>query len=183
MEVKTRDAKIIIIGGRARSGKDTITNYMLEYYSSKGVKAVSLAFGSYLKEYAKKISNWDGLDETKPRKLLQELGTDIIRGKIDDNFFINRIIEDIKVYSYFFDIIIISDARLKKEIDMVKSKFKNVKSICVKREDNTLSENEKKHLTEIDLEDYDKFDYIIDNNGSKSELNKKIIELLGEDKL
>lgn len=53
----------------------------------------------YIKEYAKRISDWDGNDETKPRTLLQVLGTDIIRNTIDDKFFINRTIEDIKVYS------------------------------------------------------------------------------------
>ena len=36
------------------------------------------------------------LEETKPRTLLQQLGTDIIRNNIDNYFFIKRIIEDIK---------------------------------------------------------------------------------------
>ena len=49
---------------------------MKELYQEK---MISLQYGSYIKEYAKKISNWDGNEETKPRELLQQLGTNIIR--------------------------------------------------------------------------------------------------------
>lgn len=111
MELRSEDALIVIFSGKARSGKDTAMNIIREKYEEDNKKVINLQFSSYIKEYAKRISNWDGTDETKPRELLQELGTDIIRNKIDKYFFINRIIDDIKVYSYFFDIIMISDAR------------------------------------------------------------------------
>ena len=72
-----------------------------------------------IKYYAKLISSWDGSEETKPRTLLQQLGTEVIRYQIDNEFFIKRIIDDIKVLSYFCDIITISDARLPEELDLV----------------------------------------------------------------
>ena len=91
-------------------------------------------------------------------------------------------IEDIKVYSYFFDVITISDARLKIELDTLKKHYKNISIIKIIRPnyDNGLTEEQKKHKTEIDLDDYKKFDYEIINDSSKDELKKKIIKVLEE---
>lgn len=79
MELRTEEAKIIILSGKARSGKDTSMEIIKKKYESLGKKVICLFYASYIKEYAKRISDWDGNDETKPRTLLQVLGTDIIR--------------------------------------------------------------------------------------------------------
>lgn len=102
---------IFIISGKAHSGKDTIAKYIKSIENN----TIILSYGSYIKEYAKKISDWDGNEYTKPRELLQELGTNIIRKNINKSFFVNRMIDDIKIYSNFFDVIVISDARFKNE--------------------------------------------------------------------
>ena len=107
MELKTESPKIYIMCGKARHGKTTVANFMKEYLKEKGIKHIDLTYSMYIKEYAKKISDWDGNEDTKPRELLQQLGTDIIRTNLGDEFFIKRIIDDIKVYSYFFDVVII----------------------------------------------------------------------------
>ena len=180
MKLRNKEAKIYIISGKARAGKDTTGSYIKEYYESKGKKVINLAFADYIKMYAKKISDWDGSDESKPRTLLQELGTDLIRNKIDEYFFINRMIEDIKVYSYFFDIIIITDARLVKEIVAIKNNFKDVVSINLERT-NTESELtclEQNHITETGLDGYSDYDYIIINDGTLEDLRKKVFDLL-----
>lgn len=116
---------------------------------------------------------------------MQTLGTEIIRNKIDEEFFIKRMIGDIKVYSYFYDVIIISDARVKKEIDLIKNEFINVTSINIVRDNyvSELKESEKIHFTEVDLDDYDKFDYIINNNGSIEELEMNIKEVMRSENL
>ena len=89
-------------------------------------------------------------------------------------------IGDIKVYSHYFDIITISDARFKVEIDTIKENFAGVIAIKIERPnfDNGLTEEEKKHSTEVDLDDYDSFDYEIINDGSIEDLNNKINELM-----
>ena len=172
--------KIFIIGGKARQGKDTVCSMIRKYYSEKGIKSINLQFSSYIKEYAKKISNWDGDDTDKPRELLQELGSEVIRKKIDPLFFVKRMIGDIMVYSHYFDVITISDARFKVEIDSVKENFDNVVAIKVVRPnfDCGLTEEEKQHSTEVDLDDYNSFDYEIINDGSIEDLNKKIEDLM-----
>ncbi len=171
---------IYVISGKARHGKDTVAIDIKEIYEKKGLKVINLAYGSYIKEYAKKISNWDGNEETKPRELLQELGTDIIRKQIDHDFFVRRLCEDILVYSYYFDIITISDARFPNELEWPKKKFDNVISIKVIRDnyDSVLSEKEQKHLTEVALDEYNSYDYVIHNDGTLDDLKDKVNEVV-----
>ena len=171
---------IYVISGKARHGKDTVAIDIKEIYEKKGLKVINLAYGSYIKEYAKKISNWDGNEETKPRELLQELGTDIIRKQIDHDFFVRRLCEDILVYSYYFDIITISDARFPNELEWPKKKFDNVISIKVIRDnyDSVLSEKEQKHLTEVALDEYNSYDYVIHNDGTLDDLKEKVSDVV-----
>ena len=180
MEIENRNPLIYLISGKARHGKDTTAAMIKKYYEEKDKKVINLQYSSYIKEYAKKISNWDGSEETKPRELLQQLGTEIIRTKIDSLFFVDAIIKDMKVYSYFFDVIVVSDIRTPEEIDYPKNSFKNAFSINVRRTnfDNGLTEEQKKHYTEIALDNYDKFDYIIMNDGNMEELNEKVRNIL-----
>ena len=45
----------------------------------KGKKVIFSRAGKYIKFYAMEITGWDGSEESKPRELLQTLGTDVIR--------------------------------------------------------------------------------------------------------
>ena len=170
--------KIYIIAGKARNGKDTTALAIRKAYGDK--KVINLSYGSYIKEYAKKISDWDGSDETKPRELLQHLGTEIIRNKIDKDFFIKRLCEDMRVYSYYFDVITISDARFPDEILTPKKLFDDVITIKVVRDnfDTGLSEKEQAHSTEVALDNFNDYDFVIENNGSIEELEEKVKEIV-----
>lgn len=180
MEIINKQPKIIILAGKARAGKDTTAEHIKKYCEENNLKVVNLQFSYYIKMYAKFITNWDGSEETKPRTILQQLGTDIIRDKIDNYFFIKRIIEDIKVLSYFTDIITISDARLPEELDEVYKTYQNVTKINIVRNnyDNNLNNQETKHRTETSLDNYTNYDYIIENDGTIEELKNKTIEIL-----
>lgn len=173
MEFAKKEVKIFLLSGKARSGKETVSSMIKDYYSSK--KVISISFAGYLKEYAKNISGWDGSEETKPRELLQQLGIELIKEKIDNKLFIRRVLEDIEVYSYFFDVIIITDARLVDEVESVKNKYKDAVTIRIVRDnyESNLTSNQKKHITETGLDGYDNFDYIVSNN----ELNKLKVDI------
>lgn len=173
-----KEPKIFIVSGKARSGKGEISKLISEYYSNK--KSIIISFGHYIKEYAKNVSNWDGSEDTKPRELLQNLGIELIKNKIDNKLFIRRILEDIEVYSYFYDVIIINDARLLDEITSIKNKYNNSISIRIKRNgfNNKLTLSEQQHITEIDLDNYNNFDYVIENDNYENLKNGlyKILE-------
>ena len=183
MKLKEKQPKIYIICGKARHGKDTIAEMIRNYYKENGSDILNLQYSSYIKEYAQKISNWDGSEETKPRELLQQLGTNVIRDKIDEAFFVKKIVDDIKVYSFFFDVLTISDARFKLEVDTPRDNFQNVIVIRVNRPnfDNGLTEEQKLHRTETDLDDYENYDYTIENDGSLEDLKEKVIEILKQE--
>ena len=180
MEIENKNPRIYLISGKARNGKDTIAGIMKNYYEKNDKKVIILQYSSYIKEYAKKISNWDGSEETKPRELLQQLGTNIIRKKIDSLFFVDALIKDIKVYSFFFDVIIVSDVRTPEEIDMPRDAFNNTLSIHVKRSnfEDGLTEEQRHHYTEIALDNYNKFDYIVENDGTIEDLRVKVENVL-----
>lgn len=178
MEYKKRNIKLFLISGIAGSGKTKTSEYIKKYYDKKDT--IIISFGHYIKDYVMRISNWDGREDTKPRDLLQKIGIELIKNKIDKKLFINRIIEDIEIFSYFYDIIIVNDVRLIDEIVSLKEKYKKSISIRITRDnyDNGLTNNQKKHITETNLNDFESFDYYIKNNGDDT-IKYQLNEILG----
>ena len=144
--------KIYLISGKAEHGKDTCGKFLKKYYELRGEKDY---FG------------WDPLTEEKPRELLQKLGQEIIREKLNKPYFlIDRTSEDIEILAHFFDVFMITDVRLPIEIDTFKERFQDVVSLHVNRPgyvQKNLNADEKQHLTENALENYQGFDYIVQN--------------------
>lgn len=161
--IKKRNPKIYLIAGKARNGKDTLASFIREKYEEKGLKTVNVQVSTYIKMYAEKYFGWDGKEETKPRELLQVLGTEVIREKIDPLFHINRVCEDIKVLSYFYDVITISDIRAPEEITIPKEKFSRVKVIKITRVDFEEKMKNRSHYTETALDNFNDYDYKIEN--------------------
>lgn len=174
--MENKKPNIYVICGKARSGKDSIAEIIMENKNN----CVHLSITTPLKEYAKLITRWDGNEKTKPRDLLQNLGIDLIKKQIDPKMLIRRTIEDIKVLSYYKDNIIVSGVRLKEEIEDLKSTFDNVIVIKVKRPnyDNELTLKQKNHITEHDLDTYEG-DYNIINE-DYSNLKNQLIKILEE---
>ena len=165
---------IFVLSGKAKSGKNLIADKIENYYKNKRCIQISYAF--YLKNYVKNIYDWNGSEEDKPRELLQNIGIDLIKNKIDSNLLIRRVCEDIKVYSYFYDIIIITDARLKDEIEIPKRLFNNVVTIRIDSiyYDKKMTIEQMNHITETNLDNYNKFDYVINDFDKLEEILSKI---------
>ena len=175
--------KVYLISGPARNGKDTIGNFLEEEYKRLGYKVCKSQISKYLKQYIKDYFGWDGQEETKPRELLQTLGTDIIREKLNKpRFFVVMTIEDIDILSNFFDVMIISDIRFPIEITAIKESFKDVVSINVKRInfETELTSKEQVHKTETALNDFDGYDYKIIND-TIEKLEKDVIDIVNKE--
>lgn len=172
-----KNLKIFILSGKAASGKNVVANIIQEYFKKENCIQVSYAY--YIKDYLTRMGKYSESEKSRYRSLLQEFGTDFLSKHIDSHFLINRVLEDIEVFSYFYNVIIITDARLLEEIEIPKQKFQNVTTIrIVSSLSNNLTEAEQKHVTEIGLDTYEKFDYIIDNNSNLEELKKKTVAIL-----
>ena len=166
MDIEKKNPKIYVIGGKAKHGKDTFSAFLKEKYENHNKKVIVTQLSKYIKYYAREMTGWDLSEETKPREFLQQLGTTVIRQKLKkDDLFIKRMIDDIEIFSCFYDAIIISDIRLKKEIIELKEAYPNIISIHINRPDfdNGLTKEQKMHPTEIDLDDYTGFDIEIVN--------------------
>lgn len=170
------------ICGKSGSGKSKMASYIAEYYEARGKRVISLQYSYYIKEYAKKILGWDGLEETKPRDFLNEVGVELIKDTIDPYFSIRRLIEDVKVYSYFYDVITISDARFEEEIIELNRNFPHTVTIHItgNREEKTLTEKQKKHRTNHGLDTFHTYDYEMVNNENLEALKEKTNKLIEE---
>lgn len=164
--IEKKNPTIYLMCGKAKHGKDTFSAFLKKAYEDNGKKIIVTQLSKYIKYYAREMTGWDLSEETKPRELLQQLGTSVIREYLQkDDLFINRMIDDIDVFSCFYDAIIISDVRLKKEIHDLKASYPNTKVVHIIRPDfdNGLTEEQKKHKTEIDLDDFTDYDVEIVN--------------------
>ena len=165
---------IFLIAGKAGSGKNEVASLLQKHLEN----TVVTGFAKYIKLFALEFTNWDGKDETKPRTFLQEMG-DTLR-KIDPNFLVDRIIQDFKVYEKIFDTVVVSDIRLPYELETIKNNT-NHKVVTIKvtasKSARILAEQEMKHHTELALENYDNFDYVIENNFDKN-LEKDVLKII-----
>ncbi len=166
MDIEYKNPTIYLVCGKAKHGKDTFSNYLKGIYEKHNEKAIITQYSKYIKYYAREMTGWDLSEETKPRDLLQKLGTDVIRMELKkEEMFINRMIDDIEIFSMFYNAIIISDVRFEKEILHITRKFNNAVVIHIDRInfDNGLTEEQKKHPTETGLDNFSDYDYKIKN--------------------
>ena len=157
--------KIILIAGGASSGKTYLGERILLEAKAHSLRAIQTEFSKYIKMYAKEIIGYDGNRENKPRKFLQDMGSFIRVSLNDEYFFIRRMFEDLKIYENYFDIVVISDVHLEKELEELKRSKYDVVTILVKNENinNKLTIEEQNHITEHDFKKYNDYDYIVNN--------------------
>jgi len=156
--------RIFLVAGKAGSGKGVVAKLIKEYYIYKLENCVITEYSKYLKNFVKELTDWDGNPNTKPRKYMQELG-DIIR-KVDNKYFINNMIDDLRIYEEVVGNVVVSDVRMPDEIEDIKLNYDNVYAIYVENQfsPSKLTVEEQAHITETALENYDEFDYILAND-------------------
>ncbi len=183
---------LIGLVGLMGSGKDTVAEHLVEYH---GFKRDS--FAKSLKDAVASMFNWDRKllegstkksrewreqpdafwserfgKEVTPRWVLQQFGTEIMRGQMYDAIWIDSCIG-----RYKGEPTVISDTRFVNEIKTIKAQ--SGKIICVKNGKlPTQEEMQEKgaHQSEWDWLNSD-FDFVIENNGTKEELFEKVDEL------
>lgn len=172
--------KVYVIGGKAKTGKNTFGEYLREELKKYGYKPCILHITEPLYSYARNYFDWDGNENDKPREFLQKMGIEIIRDKMDKkDFLLNRLFEDIEILSNFFDTFIIVDARLVREFEIIKERYDDVVTIKINRKMNqsTLSIDEQNHITELEVDLYKDYDYIIENHAIE-DLEKASVEII-----
>ena len=172
--------KIYLIAGKAESGKTTFATLLREELKEYGYKPCIMHITEPLYQYAKNYFEWNENKNEKPREFLQKMGIEIIQQKLNKkNFLLNRLFEDIEILDNFFDTFIICDIRLINELESINKKYNDVISIKIERNNhnNRLTEEEKNHITEKEIDKYNKYDYIIKNE-KLDELKEQAQELI-----
>lgn len=162
--------KLYLICGKARAGKDTFAKLIKQEEEKDNNKVCILKLTAPLYSWAEDYFNYDKEKDEKPRELLQTLGYDILQLKLKKKgFLLDYLITTIEVLDNYYDVGLITDGRLVHEIEVLKEKYPNIKTILLtNKQDNKLTNKEKNHQTEIDLDDYKDFDYIVENKDMES---------------
>ena len=167
--------RLFLVAGKAGSGKNEVAIFIKEILKN----TVITSFSKYIKLFTLELTDWDGDDSNKPREFLQNMG-DKLRA-IDEDFLTKRILEDIEVYKREgISNVVISDVRLVNEIEFFK-KIKDIEVVTIRVNSDTsrrnLTNDEKHHITEIELDNYNGFDYTVKNQFNDN-LKEEIIKIL-----
>lgn len=170
--------KVILISGKAGSGKDFAASTLCSLLEKKERSYLVIHFADYLKMMCCLYFGWNGEKDKPGRDLLQHVGNDVFR-KNDQNFFadiVNKTVSAISTY-LDYDYIIIPDLRYKNELETIKNNFESY-TIRVNRDGYTsnLTDKQKNDISEISLDNYD-FDFIIENT-TKCSLEEKLLSVL-----
>lgn len=164
--------RVVAISGKAESGKDTIAKEIKYLLEEQNYKVMIIHFADVLKFVCRQYFDWDGQKDDYGRSLLQQVGTEM-REKNNPNMWVNITKELIRGIGAEFDWVLVPDTRFKEEINMLNEYF-DCTSIRVLRQDidsygiasdhiNHLTDEQRAHKSECDLDDY-KFDHFIINN-------------------
>ena len=162
--------KIIVISGKAGSGKDTFGALLSDSLKEMGHKTLITHYADLLKYIAINFFSWDGQKDKFGRDLLQHLGTDVVRAN-DKNFWVDFLIRVFQFFPDEWDFVIIPDCRFPNEIERFKECGYQIKHIRVWRneQDNTIdmTEAQKMHESEIALDEFEP-DWAVANVGTLS---------------
>lgn len=164
--------KVILISGKAQNGKDTTAIYLKKIAKYDDKKAIIAHYADFLKEIAKNYFEWDGIKDEKGRTLLQHLGTEVFR-KNNPDCWVNMMREFILGLGDTVDYVIIADCRFENEMAVVDDLGIPTVKLRIHRPnfDNGLTNEQKMHQSEIELDNY-LFDYAIINDGDKQRLEQ-----------
>lgn len=180
---------VILISGKKRTGKDTVANIIanalnkhftprIVHYADamKNILATSLGISrqkfDQFKENNAKIK-LDNENVCNIRELLQHFGTDAMQATFGKEIWVT-VVKNIIQADNFHKVFIIPDFRFKHEdlneeqwANYLKSE-KDIDLHVIRVRVNSNVYNDDEHISEVDLDNYSKFDYVITNNKNVS---------------
>ena len=175
---------IIGLGYKKKRGKDSAAVRLIDKYLFHRI-----AFADSLKAAIKNIFSFteaqlngeekehvDYFWSITPREVLQLFGTQLARNGYRDDIWIKSLERKvIKLREQYTNCnIVITDVRFKNEIDYIK----NLGGYTVRIDRNIPGESLSTHPSEIELDSYNQWDFVINNNGSLSDLYAQIDSIM-----
>lgn len=170
--------KVIAISGRAQSGKDTSANMLREQLEAHGERVLIAHYADLLKYICRTFFGWDGKKDERGRRILQYVGTDVIRRKIPD-YWVDFIISILELFGDNWDYVLIPDSRFPNEIETLKEHGFDVEHIRVVRPNfkSPLTAEQQKHPSETALDNVTP-DYYFNNDGTLEDLSALITKYM-----
>lgn len=181
-------AKLIGLSGYARSGKDTVGDYLVKHYGFKRVSFAEpmrqallalnpcLPNGQYLEDVIEEYG-WDGYKGSEQgdaiRRLMQRLGTEVGRKQFGEDFWVDKASKLIDTYLWQDMNVVITDMRFVNEAKAIEALGGQTWRI---ERDGVVAANA--HVSETALDTYG-FDQLIRNGGSLDELYERVEQTLG----
>ncbi len=167
--------KVILICGKAESGKKEFGKLVERELSKNKFTAFTFPITYFFKELLKKQYGWNGKKDKKGRDLLQKVGEEW--NNKSPGFWATLSCELLSSLVLDYDVFIVTGVRRKEEIKTFKKKFGAI-AVNVKKAERktTLTETQQEHESEVELEDY-KFDFAIENKGPQ-QLKKQAEEFV-----
>lgn len=163
-----RKFKVWGISGKAETGKDYIYN---NFFKKIGFYNFSLAWHLKINVVGKGLATHEEVFVTKPphvRKILQEEGTERGRLVYGENLWTSISMEWMTLLNESWGVnnFFVPDVRFHNEAEFIKSNGGVLLRVHAPQRANNskLNEEARKHPSEIDLDNYEGFDYIINND-------------------
>lgn len=164
---------IVCISGKAQHGKDTTASMIKECLEQDGKKVMIVHYADLLKYICRTFFNWDGNKDENGRRILQYVGTDVIRKKAPD-YWVDFVSGFLDIFNNEWDWVLIPDTRFPNEVDLMRDKF-GTTHIRVKRTNfvSPLTTEQQNHPSEVALDDIIPDCYLM-NSGSLDDLRETV---------
>lgn len=177
--------KILMISGKSGSGKDELGVQLKKTLLTENKSVLTIHFGDAVKFFLKEYYHWDGKKDEHGRKMLQLLGTEIMR-KNYPTYWAELVAKFVNATKTNWDYVIIPDWRFVNELQTMRYFNKDIVTIRINRYEGdvpyinpSLTEAQAQHISECELDDYS-FDWYVDNDGELTDLQNSAKELLKE---
>jgi len=154
-----------IMNDRVSNVKAMITNFTSSHFTDMHSQAFMNEIVKNLNDLTIQPHNWYEDKTPVTRSILQIYGTEIFRDRVKESYWVDRVYD--RVSNSENEITLVTDARFPNELDTFEKEYLGnngltAHSIKVFR-DTGIVDN---HPSETSLDDYELFNYIIDNNGT-----------------
>ena len=179
--------RIYLLHARAQSGKDTCAAIMKEEYKKRGKRVIIIAFADYVRCCLDKYYGVTDYKTPEGRTIIQHFATDLVR-KNDPTFWGRTVGDLLRAIEDDFDYAIIPDWRFKNEFGCLTSRFSPslIVKVLIDRPNNELTDNmtdaQRNHQSEVELDNYKNFDYnIINEYGKLENTREQLIAMINKE--
>lgn len=172
---------VLALAGKKQSGKDTVFATARELCGDLRVGRV--AFGDLVKHEVSEITGFrvDHIEEHKEdfRVLLQVWGSEFRRNLCGERYWLKKMETIIEASREHYDVLFVTDVRFANEADLIKGLGGKIIRVT-RRVDvyDTYPNGVDEHSSEVALDSYPDYDYVLDNDKTRDMLKDAVSKML-----